>query len=182
MFGKISFAVYAVYGVAIVGALFDLKRRRIPNELTFGAMATALVFFGTQGGLGPLAQSLLSIGLGFVLLGWMFFVGWMGAGDVKFLMALGAWMGPRAVAQTAVLSILIGGVMALIQVGMQKDARKRLTKIWRFFQSIFIKELKLELPNVDQRLRMPFGVAIALAAILIMRGLDVWRMLGIRNF
>lgn len=182
MSGKISFVAAAVYTLAFLGAFFDLRKRRIPNELTFGAMATALVFYGAQGGLGPFGQSALAIALGFVLLGWMFFLGWMGAGDVKFLMALGAWMGPRACAQIAVLSILVGGLMALGQVAMQKDARKRLTKIWRFFQSIFIKELKLEVPHVDQRLRMPFGVAIALAAVLILRGLDVWRMLGFRNF
>lgn len=136
---------------------------------------------GTLGSEGALL-SFLGVATGFVALGWMFFLGWMGAGDVKFLMAFGAWMGPRATVQVTLLSIVIGGVMALLQIGFQRDARKRLTKVWRFFQSIFIKELKLEVPLVDQRLRMPFGVAIAAAGVLVERGFEVWRMLGLKSF
>jgi prepilin peptidase CpaA len=99
--------------IAIVAAVWDLRTRRIPNILTFGAALAAIATHGYLGG---------PAGAGWALAGWLvgvafflpfFALGGMGAGDVKLLAALGAWLGPAAAAWTALFSLIAGGVLGL---------------------------------------------------------------------
>jgi prepilin peptidase CpaA len=71
----------------------DLSRYRVPNTLTFGGMALGLVFWLGQAS--PLF-SLGGIALAFLTLypGWIF-GGGIRAGDVKLMMAVGAFYGPE---------------------------------------------------------------------------------------
>lgn len=72
----------------------DLRTHRIPNYLTLGTALAGLGFqFGVHGWPG-LLQGFLGLGLGFALLIGFYLKGGMGAGDVKALAALGAWLGP----------------------------------------------------------------------------------------
>lgn len=81
---------YIVIAIAGAAALVDVRTRRIPNVLTFGAALAALVFhIATQG----LPGATTAIG-GWAVAAALFFapfaLGGMGAGDVKLVAALGA--------------------------------------------------------------------------------------------
>lgn len=106
--------------IAAIAAYTDFRRRKIHNWLTFPAAAAGLVaglaLGGWQGGL----DSLLGAFAGLLLLGWMFPLGIMGAGDVKFLMALGAWGGVHYALYTAVLGVLVGGLIAAVMLAARK--------------------------------------------------------------
>jgi len=100
--------------VGLVACVTDVRTRRIPNALTFGAAAAALLFHAIADG---------RAGAGMAVVGWMvgvavflpfFLLGGMGAADVKLLAALGAWLGPRDAFWLAVYASLAGGVMAII--------------------------------------------------------------------
>ncbi len=72
----------------------DVRTRRIPNYLTLGTALAGLGYqFGAHGWHG-LGQGVLGLALGFALLICFYLKGGMGAGDVKALAALGAWLGP----------------------------------------------------------------------------------------
>ena len=72
----------------------DVRKRRIPNYLTLGTAVAGLGYqFGVYGWPG-LVQGFLGLALGFGLLIGFYMKGGMGAGDVKALAALGAWLGP----------------------------------------------------------------------------------------
>jgi prepilin peptidase CpaA len=91
----------------------DMKTNRIPNYLTLGCALAGLVYqMGLRGWTG-MADGLLGIGLGFALLIFFYWKGGLGAGDVKALSALGAWLGPL---QTIFLfiSTAISGVLVLV--------------------------------------------------------------------
>ena len=110
---SISVPHAAAIVVAGMASVSDLRTARIPNVLTFGAAAAGLVYlFGSHGWSG-----LAGAGEGWiagVLLFFPFFaLGGLGAGDVKLLAAMGAWLGPREVFWVAVYASLAGGVMAL---------------------------------------------------------------------
>ena len=104
-------AALLVAGVACVS---DLRTRRIPNVLTFGAAAAAVIFHvwtsGLDGGLASLGGLVVGAALMFVL----YTLGGMGAGDVKLLAALGAWLGPTDAVWMVLYTGIAGGVIALI--------------------------------------------------------------------
>ena len=92
----------------------DLKHRRIPNALTFGAAAVALAFHLATGGPSALAWSAAGWALGVAMFFPIFALRGMGAGDVKLLGAVGAWLGPAQVVWVALFTSVAGGVLGLI--------------------------------------------------------------------
>jgi prepilin peptidase CpaA len=99
--------------IALVACATDLKSGRIPNVLTFGGALAALVFHGATGG----SEGLLVAAGGWVVGAAIFFLpfalGGLGAGDVKLLAALGAWLGPADAVWLALYSGVAGGALAL---------------------------------------------------------------------
>jgi prepilin peptidase CpaA len=146
----------------------DLARGRIYNWLTFPVLCAGLVASGIWGGWSVFVGALLAVVAALLLYGWMFLLGHMGAGDVKLLMALAAWGGLKFAVYTAILGVLLGGVMAaviLIVTGRMPDFLRRL---YRFLVCLLVKELEFEAPRVDRKLTMPYGVPIAAAAIWVL--------------
>jgi prepilin peptidase CpaA len=101
-------------GIALVAAGSDVATRRIPNALTFGAALTALAAHAWVGGWPGAAMALAGWAVGIALFLPVFALGGMGAGDVKLLGALGAWLGPLAALWVALYSGIAGGVMGLV--------------------------------------------------------------------
>jgi prepilin peptidase CpaA len=104
-------AALAIAGVAVCT---DTKRGIIPNKLTFPAVLIGCVFHGIIGGWDGLGFALSGAGLGLALFLLPFLVGNMGAGDVKLLAALGAFVGPQVIFGTFFFSVILGGAMGLV--------------------------------------------------------------------
>lgn len=124
--------LYQSIAVAVVLAavVTDLKSRRIPNLLTFGAALTAVIVHGYVEGWS---------GVGMALAGWLvgaafffpfFALGGMGAGDVKLMAAVGAWLGPGAIMWVALYSSIAGAVMALVVAGFAGYLGQAFTNLW----------------------------------------------------
>ena len=109
-----SFTHLVALVVAAIACAIDLRTRRIPNALTFGAAAAALVFHFAAGGLSGLAIGSAGWLAGAAMLLVPYALGGMGAGDVKLLAAVGAWIGPSQVAVAALISSIAGGIVALV--------------------------------------------------------------------
>ena len=94
-----------VIGASLAAAIFDLRTRRIPNIITGPLLAAGFLYAALNGGLegfvGSAAACVL-LALPFVL---MFLFAGGGAGDAKFMGAIGAWLG------------LFHGVIVLLSVG-----------------------------------------------------------------
>ena len=100
--------------IGCAACVTDLQSRRIPNWLTFGAAAAALVFHTaapTGGGLMFAAAGWL---VGALILFLPFALRGLGGGDVKLVAALGAWLGPANVIWLALYAGVAGGVMAVV--------------------------------------------------------------------
>jgi prepilin peptidase CpaA len=101
-------------GLAIVGCLCDLRTRRIPQVLTLGGAAAAIVFQIVTGGWTAGAMSLAGWGVAVLMFIVPFALGGLGGGDVKLLGALGAWLGPSDAVWLGIYTGVAGGVIALV--------------------------------------------------------------------
>src|SRR5262245_24901739 len=99
--------------VASLACVSDLRTRRIPNALTFGSAIAAIAVHGVTDGTSGLTTGAGGWLAGVALFFPLFALGGMGAGDVKLLGALGAWLGPRAVFHVALYASMAGGVFAV---------------------------------------------------------------------
>ena len=103
-----------VLAVGVIACVTDVRSRKIPNILTFGAAAGALLFHLWFGGFAGFGLAMAGWATGVLLFLPFFLLRGMGGGDVKLLAALGAWVGPLQVVWLALFASIAGGVMALI--------------------------------------------------------------------
>ncbi len=106
-----SFAWWPTLVVLGVATFTDLRSRRIPNWLVLPFLLTGIVVSVWMQGWHGLGQSLSGALLGLVIYGVLFWMGGMGAGDVKLCAAIGAWIGPQQLILALVITGMVGGVM-----------------------------------------------------------------------
>lgn len=96
-----------------VATFTDLRSRRIPNWLVLPFLVAGLVVCSWLRGWHGLEQSLAGMALGILIYGFLFWMGGMGAGDVKLCAAIGAWIGPSQLTIALVMTAVAGGIMVL---------------------------------------------------------------------
>ena len=161
--------VACTFFVALFGGVYDFLTNRIPNWWTFPAMAlgTGLhVYFNGLEGLIEAGGGIL-LGLGIYLPIYLF--GMMGAGDVKLLMAVGAFGGTLFVFYVAALGILVGGVYAIIDIIFVGRFVPFFKAGYRTLKSILLRGLIFQPPDVDKERKFSFGISLAVAT-----GLVIW--------
>jgi prepilin peptidase CpaA len=156
--------------VALVASAFDVRTRRIPNVLTFGAAAAALVASAATAGLSGVATS--AAGWLLTLAIWLpiYALGGMGAGDVKLMAAIGAWLGPTAGLFAALYAGVAGAVIAVGVAVAQRCVRQTYDNVfllvthWRV--TGFSPHAQLTLDSSTSP-KLPYAVPI-LAGTLLM--------------
>lgn len=130
--------IFAAITISVAACVTDLRSRRIPNWLTFGAAAAGITWHLVQAGPGAALWSLAGWLACVALFAPVFIVGGMGAGDVKLVGALGAWLGVSHGIYLILYSAICGGVMAVavsLARGYFRTALANLRLIvtsWRF--------------------------------------------------
>jgi prepilin peptidase CpaA len=158
----------AVAALAASAVAFDLRSRRVPNVLTFGAAAVAVVIQGLNGGWPGVAAAVLGWLAGAALFFPLFALGGMGAGDVKLLAAFGAWLGPAGALWTGLIGALAGGVMAVafaLARGYLRTALRNvggMLRAWRIAGIRPVEGLTIESPA---SVRLPYAVPLAVGAL-----------------
>jgi prepilin peptidase CpaA len=119
-----------VLGIGLVAVACDVRSRRIPNLLTFGAAGVALLYGALAGGGSGLLQASIGWLLGALLFFPLFALGGMGAGDVKLLAALGAWLGPVDAVYLALFASMAGGVVGVAVALYHGYLRQAVANVW----------------------------------------------------
>ena len=148
----------------------DLRTRRIPNYLTLGTAAAGLAYNFMSQGLPGLADGLLGMLLGFVLLILPYLWGGMGAGDVKALAALGAWLGPKLTVLLFCYMGIAGGVIALGYLAWQGILWQKIKDGWTFLLNLVLcrPDGPPRPPSpADLTEGIPYGAAIAVGMIAL---------------
>ena len=99
----------------LIAAITDLRRRQIDNWLTLGIAAGAPLFWWASGmSGGEIAWQLGMALVTFAVLAALFFMRWIGGGDVKLLAALALWFAPLTFFQLLFMASVVGGVMTTV--------------------------------------------------------------------
>jgi prepilin peptidase CpaA len=114
----------------LVACVTDIRSRRIPNLLTFGAALGAVAVHVAASGWSGLATSAGGWLAGVALFLPFFLLGGMGGGDVKLLAALGAWLGPRDAFWLAIYASMAGGVMAVAVAASRGYLTTAFSNVW----------------------------------------------------
>ncbi len=151
-----------------LGCVWDLRTRKIPNELVATILAAGLLFaFFSPDVVPALGRSLAGIAVGFGIWIPFYLAGAIGAGDVKFFAAAGAWLGPAATWRAALIAAVIGGVLAIIYLLLEKRlvAVLRRMALAASTRSLAGVPDRSGVPGARHR-PLPYGVALALGAMV----------------
>jgi len=154
--------VIAVCVAAVAGAI-DIRQHRIPNWITFGSAGVALAYHAVSGGSAGLLAAALGWCLGAAAFFLPFALGGLGAGDVKLVAALGAWLGPGDALWLALFTGAAGGLLALgvaLARGYLREAIGNLWLLlmhWRIAGVTILPEITLQHGRGP---RVAYGVAI----------------------
>ena len=158
--------------VVFVGlaALFDLKERRIPNWLILFAL-TGGVLLNSWQGMSHVIDAGLGFGLGIGALFLPFALGWIGAGDVKLVGAIGAILGRTLLPRVLLYSALAGGVLAIYSLLRNGINWQRIKSLWQdvsmliYSQGVVLPETMHE-TKLTRAHTVPYGVAITIGTLI----------------
>jgi len=160
--------VAAIVTGAGAGAIIDMRTRRVPNVLTgsiavFGLLLAVLhpTSVSPMAALGGIA-----VGLAVMLPGHL--IGATGAGDVKFLAALGALLGPKGVLMAFVYTAIAGGAIALLVALRRRRLRDTIERTAIFLHTRGANVEDIESATSDNR--FAYAPAIAIGALVAALG------------
>lgn len=114
--------------------------------------------------------------MGFILLLIPYLVGGMKAGDVKFLMAIGAFVGWEDAVRVLLAAVMFYPLMAIVAVARERKFRLtwlRFRRVFWNFLGFFLPGLKLYALRLESQndphlpsVKTPFGVALAVGALI----------------
>lgn len=164
-----SYAWWPTVIVLAVATFTDLRSRRIPNWLVLPFLLAGIVVSAWLHGWNGVGQSFGGLALGVLIFGIFFWMGGMGAGDVKLCAAIGAWIGPNQLFIALVITAMAGGIMVLCWY-----------VFGRFLKGFFMKtadllrgrkeralhsDPEMAIPALLKR-KMPYAPAIAIGTLM----------------
>jgi len=162
--------IWTVSVVLVVAAVIDGWKLKVPNWITFPMILTGWAYSFASGGWTGLGWSLLATFFGLALLYGIYMIGGMGAGDVKLLAGIGAWVHAEHTWNIFAATAIVGGIMALCMVAYTGAWRKHYAQ-FRMLISEFIEVRDPEAlfqRAAERKPRMfllPYGIPMTVAAL-----------------
>jgi prepilin peptidase CpaA len=150
--------------VSLAGAS-DLLTMTIPNRVSV-LLAAGFVTCGLLVGLAPsdaalhLASAVLVLAVGFG----MFAAGWIGGGDAKLAAAIALWFGFGSLLDFLLTAMIAGGALTLIILALRRLPLPAFALGWTWASRLH-----------DRRTGVPYGIALAAAALLVYPSSTLWR-------
>lgn len=165
-----NWTVWFVTIVLIVAAVIDGKILKVPNWLTFPFIISGWVYCTIQGGFSGLGYSLLGTFVGMMLLLVLRNVGGMGAGDVKLLAGVGAWLGTVITLYAFAATAVVGGVMAAVMIARSGQWEKHYAMAHQILHEWKTVRKPEELAAIARERKpsmylLPYGIPMAIGSI-----------------
>lgn len=172
-----NWPVWLVSITLVVAAVIDGWKLKVPNWLTFPMIITGWLYstwaaeaqqMAWYQGLG---WSLLGTAIGLALLLPAYAIGGMGAGDVKLMAGVGAWMHGTHTVYAFAVSAVVGALLAIGMVLYRRAWARHSGQFWMIVNEIMTirdpeKLSEIAVNRKSSMLLLPYGIPIAIGSIV----------------
>jgi prepilin peptidase CpaA len=167
--------IWLVSVILVLAATIDGWKLKVPNWITFPLIFAGWAYALACSGWSGLGASMAGTALGLGLLLPAYAIGGMGAGDVKLLAGVGAWIGVDNTLWAFAISALVGGLIAVAMVVWRKKWGHHQQQFVAIVDEIFLIRDPAQLSAIaaERKSRMmllPYGIPIAIGTI----GYFIW--------
>lgn len=169
-----NWPIWIVTITLVVAAVIDGWKLKVPNWITFPMIVSGWIYSATCVAGYPwwegLLYSLFGTIVGLALLMPAYAIGGMGAGDVKLLAGVGAWIWTKDTLYAFAVSAIVGGVIAVIMVLVGKSWNKHQSQFWMICNEILTVKDPEKLATIAAERKptmmlLPYGIPIAIGTI-----------------
>lgn len=168
-----NWPIWVVTITLVVAAVIDGLKLKVPNWITFPMIVSGWIYSATlspYAGWEGLTYSLIGTVVGLALLLPAYAIGGMGAGDVKLLAGVGAWVWGTTTLYAFAVSAVIGGIIAVLMVLAGKNWSKHQSQFWMIANEILTVKDPEKLATIAAERKptmmlLPYGIPIAIGTI-----------------
>jgi prepilin peptidase CpaA len=168
-----NWPIWVVTITLVLAAVIDGLKLKVPNWITFPMIVTGWIYsaaFSPYAGWEGLLFSLIGTAVGLALLMPAYAIGGMGAGDVKLLAGVGAWVWGTVTLYAFAVSAIVGGVLAVVMVLVGRGWNKHQNQFWVICNEILTVRNPDKLATIaaDRKpsmMLLPYGIPIAIGTI-----------------
>ncbi len=161
----------------IVAAYIDGKELRVPNKLTYPMIIAGWIYsmiaygMAGEGWYVGLGWSLAGTAVGLATLLPAYAIGGMGAGDVKMMAAIGAWVYCETTFYAFCVSAIVGAVLAVIMILSAKQTTKHANQFMFILNEIMTVRNPETLATIATERKssmrlLPYGIPIAIGTVI----------------
>ncbi len=166
-----------LFVLLVIAAVIDFRTYRIPNWLTVGGTLFALIY-ATLNSVSAMSGLLVALGgmaIGFLVMLPTYLLRLMGAGDVKLMAMVGAFLGMYSALQATAFVFVVGGIAAIAFSLFRKNAGRMFSNIKNMTQRLIYIGMAGVKPDITMSKtqsvgKLPYGVCIGVGTILFVVG------------
>ena len=170
-----TLAIIVLPVATIYASVIDYRERRVPNWLNGALAALGIVAQASYWGWAGVGTALMGLMVGFGLLIIPWTMHGMGAGDVKLMAAIGAWLGPWLTLLGCVVGMLLGGLIGLAMIlASGKLAQARVNLGVLLVKCTRVETAFSEFGSTrsfgSTTTLLPYGIPLTIGSLLILYG------------
>src|SRR5215208_2731261 len=171
----------ALFALLVVAGVIDYRTMRIPNWLTLGGVLVGLLSSTMNTGrpLDGFLWALAGMAAGFAVLLPLYVLRVMGAGDVKLMAAVGAFLGFPAILYAVLFTFVTGGIAAVAFAISHRASRRMAENVGAIAMSMTLAAMTGTSPATSLKHggsigKLPYAVSIGFGTVVFV----VARQLG----
>lgn len=172
-----NWVYWAVSIFAVIAAYIDGKQLRVPNKITFpmiiaGWMWSSISYgMAGEGWYWGLMWSIAGMSVGIATLLPTYAIGGMGAGDVKMMAAIGAWVHCTVTFYAFCVSAIVGAILAVIMIVTAGEGRRHFNMFFSILNEISTVKDPEKLAQIATERKttmrlLPYGIPLAIGTVL----------------
>ncbi len=172
--GVDHFPLVVVSVAVAIAAVSDLRTYKIRDVLTLPLLITGLAYHVVVG-THALSQSGLGVAVALALTLPGFLIGGMGAGDVKLMAGIGAWIGPLPTLGVFLAASLATAAYALVAIAIGRRFRETWTKLRGLVAGRAIQDRVKDAVERRDRLEVvPFATMTGVGLLVLVLVSVIW--------